>query len=191
VIVDARRRTTRHVHFSCSAITGSFSPDSRGVAIQNDCGAGGSLVFVRIDGSGKKAIASNSQDPVWGQGGLAFATFFGISRAETPSDSLRLLTRIGGRPRTLLKRQLPNVFPISWSANGRELLAMKAQHPLLITPSKRQVRMLSVQVTELDMLSRDGRFVLGVMDGNLVSVRSDTGAVTVLAQDGLYGSWTK
>ena len=123
--------------------------------------------------------------------GLAFATFFGIPRVENARDSLRLLKRIGGRTRTLLNRQLPNVIPIGWSANGRELLAEKAEHPLLIRPSKRQVRTLSVQLTELDMLSRDGRFVLGVMDGNLVSVRSDTGAVTVLAQDGLYGSWTK
>lgn len=89
----------------------------------------------------------------------------------------------------------PFLYPVEWSRDGHRLLAAQGEsdfalHALMIVPSTCRVTTLSPVFSQVDALSRDGNTILGVIDGDVVTVTAD-GAVTVLAHGAVNPSWTR
>jgi hypothetical protein len=197
-IVDVRRGTQVRVRFDCPAGDAAFSPGSRRVVVANGCTRDSALGIAHVDGSHKRTVARNGLAPAWGAGGLAYTKMFRGCAGCEPNGTLVLAARPGAPPRALLKHQDPIVLPIGWSADGRRLLAAhytgrtrtEAQ-PVLISPKSGQTRKLAPAMSEIAMIARDGSAVLGVLDGNVVSVAASDGEPTLLATGAASPSWTR
>jgi hypothetical protein len=182
-----RRRDLNLFTFSGGA---SFSPDGRHVAIavtpELDDRTEVRIYGAGIDDRNHSRWFAQGTDPLWGRGGIAFLG---------PNGALRLKPKSGAKSRPLAQQNLSGLHPTGWSKNGGRLLFEEdvVRGPILariISPSTGRVVTLPQDFDEVDALSRDGRHVLGVVDGNVVSV-TGTGRATVIARHANSPSWDR
>ena len=106
-----------------------------------------------------------------------------------------MVRHAGGQSRLLVPASTSVLYPLGWSAGGGRLLAAQGEteftlKALLITPSSGQVVTFAPTFSEIDGLSKNGRHVLGVVDGNVVTAAAD-GSSRVLASSASSASWTR
>ena len=73
------------------------------------------------------------------------------------------------------------------AAQGSSLAALQ---PVMIDPRTRTNRVVPQDFSELDGLSRHGKLILGVVNGNVVAATLP-GSVRVLATGAVTPSWTR
>ncbi len=184
VLYDVVRRRRRHLG---PVVSGgeSFSPESSRLAFQSNDVRENDLLVTNVATGKVRRLAQYAESPVWGRGGLAYI------QAKKPAG-LILKTR---RSRLLVPFDSSVMYPVEWSRDGRRLLAAKVSpqfplHAFLIAPSTRRITTLSPVFKEVDALSRDGTVVLGVINGDVVTVTA-SGTVTLLAHGADSASWTR
>jgi hypothetical protein len=184
-LIDLVQHTRRER--GCS---GSFSPDVARIAIGCDdvtpYSETRTLSIYNIHNRSFRGIGSGDL-PLWGTVGLAF----------TREKGLVLERKIGGHARLLVPNpsRTPFLYPVDWSLRGRTLLAADGREEfklkaLLVTLVSGRVVTLGPTFSEVDALSRRGRWVLGVTGGNVVAMRTD-GSTRILARHAVSASWTK
>jgi ATP phosphoribosyltransferase len=87
------------------------------------------------------------------------------------------------------------VLPLDWSADGSRLLAQVGGGPeptraVVITAATGAVKTLPLEFDDVVDFSRNGKRVLGIVGGDVVSVRLD-GATRVLARNANSPSWNR
>ena len=182
-LIDVRRRTARRVKAEGIYDGASFTPDGKAFTLNM-----GSFASARVAGdlrqvdpaTRKSRAIGEGDEPRWGTRGLAYNFY----------DELLLRKHLDERPETILDRE---AYPVDWSADGNRLLAWEesrlARQAVIIDLSPRRIRRVQEPIFPA-ALSRDGRKVLGEMDGDVVE-RSGDGAIRVLARDATHPSWTK
>jgi len=184
VVYDAvrhRRRFASRLVFFGGA---SFSPDSSRLAFESDGIRDNNVAVTSVSRLKVRSVIRDAGSPVWGRGGLAF------TREKRPAG---IVLRIRRSPLLVPFDFSADLFAVGWSRDGRRLLAAKNSPPLralLIAPATRQVTTLSPIFSTVDALSRDGNAILGVINGDVVTVTAG-GAVTVLAHGAVNPSWTR
>jgi hypothetical protein len=165
VVIDATTgaRTTL-LTGDFAAVT--FSPDSAQVAYTSfgpGSDVGGTLQVIDLATLTVRTLAEHASQPVWGPGGIAFATlahnsyrFANISLIQPDGSGLRRLTHAA-------PRQASGFFPIDWSADGRRLLAsyFGAGRPRAYGIDVVHGGARLIARVEPQALSRDGRVVIG------------------------------
>jgi WD40 repeat protein len=180
-----RRRTDLQTYRTGLAFTGaSFSVDSSRLAVELSDVRDTKLFLYRRGHRGFKSIV-RGMSPVWGRGGIAFSTDRG----------LELVPRLGAPKRLLVADTTASVQPVAWSAaSGRLLAARESSNgrakALLVTPATKRVVTFSQDFSEVDALSRDGKRVLGVVDGDVVAAAAD-GSSQMLAAGADNASWNR
>lgn len=185
-LFDLARRRRRDLHLDTFSGGASFSPDGRQVAIAVSPDLNHTEIQIQgggIDGGGHRRWFARGTDPLWGRGGIAFVG---------PNNGLRLKTKPGAKSRPLTQDH-GGLRPIGWSMNGAKLLFEEdvVRGPILariVRPSTGRVVTLPQHFDEVDAFSRDGRHVLGVVSGNVVSV-TPAGHMTILARRADSPSW--
>jgi len=180
--VARRRRLFRSPLLSFGGA--SFSPDSSHLVYQSSGIREDNLGVTSVTKIELRLLARNADTPVWGRGGLAF------TRSKKP-PGIALKTRRSSQ--LIVPFGFPSLlFAVDWSRDGRRLLAVRAPpvRALLVTPSTRQITTLSPTFSEVDALSRDGTTILGVINGDVVTVTA-SGTATVIAHGAVNPSWTR
>jgi hypothetical protein len=187
-VIDTRNRRRRDLD-QYSYGSGSFSPDGQRLALAiGDISLPHSSVFVYGMNSHKIRQAFHGGDAVqWGSGGLAYWNSKGLMLRRRPRSRPRLL--VAHPARAIIR-------PVDWSANGRRLLAQiqsapgEPRHAVIVNPKTRAAHVVPGAFEEVADLSRNGRRILGVMDGNVVAV-APNGHVRVLARDADSPGWNR
>jgi WD40 repeat protein len=184
-LFDVRRRRRRDLDRGFYA-GGSFSPDSSRLALAlGDARSQYPAVFLYGMRSRKTRLGFRRGNFVkWGRRGLAYAGPKGLMVRARPRGRSRLLFRHPPRA---------SVQPVDWSADGRWILAAVKRSSartlaVLIKKSSGERRTLPTAFAEVSDLSRSGKRVLGVVDGNVVSVHR-SGTLRVLARSADSPSW--
>jgi hypothetical protein len=163
---------------------GAFSPDGSRLVLAY----GGTdredptLRLIRI-GRKQRQVLWPGYNPVWGPTGIAAAGSPHLIRfAHAPGEAPHVIAHAAGSP-------------VGVSGNGRRILVGEGSpfvpnHALLVDPITMNAHRLSRDFQTVNGLSRDGRHILGVIDGAVVDVQRD-GHVKTLAEDGTQPSWTK
>lgn len=184
VVYDVVRRRRRFASRLVSFGGASFSPDSSRLAFESDGIRDNNVAVTSVSRLKVRSVIRDAGSPVWGRGGLAF------TREKRPAG---IVLKIRRSPLLVPFDFSAALFAVGWSRDGRRLLAAKNSPPLralLIAPASRQVTTLSPIFSTVDALSRDGNTVLGVINGDVVTVTAD-GAVTVLVRGAVNPSWTR
>lgn len=186
VLYDVVRHRRRHLGFVFFG-GASFSPDSSRLAFESDGIRENDLVIASVPNGKLGGLARYAGSPAWGRGGLAFTRRMKPGGLALKSRRSRPLVPLGASP---------FLFPVEWSREGRLLLAAEGQsqsalRALLVAPSTRQITTLSPTFSEVDALSRDGTAILGVINGDVVSVAAASGTATVIAHGAVNPSWTR
>jgi Tol biopolymer transport system component len=181
---DVRRHRRITIGFF---VTGeSFAPDSAHAVLEESDPKSSWLVTFAIPG-GQGMRLSGGMNPAWGAGGIAYERLAGIWLKPRVRSYGRLLVPQDGRS---------PLYPVGWSRDGRRLLVVAgvgeppALQALVITPTRHRMTTLSPGFSDIDALSRNGKRVLGVVNGNVVAVGLD-GSVRVLAQAADEPSWNE
>ena len=153
------------------------SPDGRSLvyaklASEDACGGRSSLYVAPAGGGRPRKVASGRGHafPVWGRAGIAFARISArecvarLWRIEPDGSRLRpILLRV---PRRYWGGAVYGLRPYAWFPGGRRLLVgLRTEwgdYAAVLDARTRAVRRLGPQV---DVLSRDGRFLLGTVAG--------------------------
>jgi hypothetical protein len=186
-LFDVKARRHRKLNAALFG-SGSFSPDSSRLALAlGDLDEDHSHVFLySLRRERFKKLRYQGDLLTWGRGGLAYYTGWGLEvRTRPRGRAHRLMAHPPGR----------SVRPWDWSAGGHVLLAEteKLYEPMravLIKPASGAVRTLPNSFSEVNDLSRNGKRVLGVIDGNVVSV-APNGSTRVLARGADSPSWNR
>ena len=185
-LFDLARRRRRDLDLFTFSGGPSFSPDGHhlAIAVSPELDRTEIRIYVAgIDAGNHSRWFARGTDPVWGRGGIAF---------RGPNNGLRLKPKRGAKSRPLTHTH-GGVYPICWSKKGDKLLFQEdvLRGPTLariVSPSSGRIVTLPQDFDEIDALSRDGRRVLGVVEGNVVSTTA-TGHMTVLARHADSPSW--
>jgi WD40-like Beta Propeller Repeat len=179
------RNHTQHRYWIDSLGGAAFSPDGSELLLAY--GGGDrylpTLHLFRIGKHGRHDLRTGGW-PVWSALGVAYF--------QDP-DRIRFAKRPEVRPHDVAHS---GRIPVAVSANGRRiLLGGSNQGPggyqaLLVDPITEKSHTLAPLFTSVNCLSRDGRHVLGVVDGNVVSVNR-RGTVRVLVPQAAQPSWNK
>lgn len=192
-LVDVAHRRRRIVALSDDFGGAAFSPDSRIALIVDSPINGGNTVLELGIGQRRLRQLASGTLPVWGRGGLAYEQDDGGKYDAATYSQVVLAHRLGGPTRTLI-RSTPGLSPVGWSADGTRLLAAQTTAtglaPLLLSPTTGASQTLPVALSAVDALSRDGRRVLGQLDGNVVTEGLD-GKIKILAHHATNPSWTQ
>jgi len=183
-LFDLARHRRRDLHLFTYSGGASFSPDGGQVAIAVSDEV--DSTELRVYRGGHSRRIARGTEPLWGRGGIAFLG---------PNGALRLKPKPGAKSRPLAQPTLGPLHPIGWSKNGGRLLFEEdvVRGPVtarIVSPSTGRVVTLPEQFDEVDALSRDGRHVLGVVGGNVVSATA-TSHATVLARHADSPSWDR
>jgi hypothetical protein len=186
-LIDAHTRRRRNLH-QFSYGSGSFSPDGSLLALAaGDISEPHSTVFVYGMRSHKTHRAFYGGDALqWGPSGLAYWNAKGLVLRRRPRTHARLL--VAHPPNASIR-------PVDWSANGKRLLAKielsdGTTRAVFVNPETRASHVVPAAFAAVDDLSRNGRRILGVMDGNVVAV-APNGHVRVLARNADSPSWNR
>jgi hypothetical protein len=183
-LFDVEKRAQRE--FAGFYGSGGFAPDSKRIAVGYDADGREQLGVYNIAHRAWRMIGEGDA-PAWGPGGLVFVRDRGLMLKETLAASAHLIR--GRQSATFL-------YPVDWSADGRTLLAAAgrtnefALKALLIRPHGATAVELAPTFSEVNALSKRGRWVLGTSGGNVVAT-GRSGKLRVLARGAAYPSWTK
>lgn len=164
-----------------------FAPDSDRIAVSyvDNPHQPNRLAVYNVERRTSKGIGAGDM-PAWGAAGLAFTRPKGLVLEAQPGGSARVLVPWDGRG---------FLYGVDWSEGGGRLLAARGTHEfslkaLLIAPGSGHVVTLAATFSEVDALSRHGRWVLGATGGDVVAMRAG-GETRVLARNASSASWTK
>jgi len=185
-IVEVRRHVRRFIGLGdgYDFEGATFSADGRRIVFDAAMLRGpGALLLLRPGGHTPEVAAGSVA--VWVRAGIVYST----------KHVVHVLRRPGARSRILYRSpsQLPGIFVISGSSDGRTVVAAQTLsdtqvQAVLIGPQTKVARPLSPVFSEIDGVSRHGERVLGVVGGNVVSVGRD-GRTSVLAPGAISPSW--
>ena len=187
ILIDLAHKSNRlFPRDDSSYVDASFAPDSSLVAFADPGDRSPDKIVVRdIYGHRTRRVATGDS-PVWGGGGLAYTAPAGIKRKTQLNQPAELLLSAGSSN---------YLYPVSWSKHGRRLLAARGPRQdqlqaLLIAPATHDLMTLPQTFSEVDALSRNGKLILGVVGGNVVTVRAD-GTMRTLAHGAVNATWTR
>jgi hypothetical protein len=164
-------------------VSGAFAPDGRRLLLAY----GGTdrelptLHLLRIGKSGRRDLWTGT-DPACGDRGIVAWGEQGIRYSRRPDTPPHYVSRVNGRPAAV-------------SGSGRRVLVIEQgyfgpPHAFLVNPLEERVRRLPQSFDTVNGMSRDGRHVLGVKDGNVIDVATD-GRVRALVNNAAEPSWNK
>lgn len=201
IAIDSGKRVTvdrgRHV------IGFSFSPTGEEIAWARKTGKltptlGGSDIYRgSTNGGGVRRLTHDrgSYKPMWGPRGIAFARFEPFTLLH-PRIELWQVRRDGEGLRRVSGK---NLAPFGWSDDGRRLLAYGetevTAYPFAVDPSSGNARTLirrSTPDVSTAAISRNGRWVLAWVDGELVQIPWAGGNLRVLVRGvGESADWSR
>ena len=183
-LIDVRTETKRHIRLPDDFSSAAFAPrHGRFVTCTAFERSTPQLTLFGSPGEAHEPLGDGCH-PVWGRKGLAF------------DRSRRILVRrhVRRKSRTLLRMDVPRLYPVDWSETGDRLLvfakpASFRAHAVVISLRSGHTRQSDATFTDIDDLSRDGREILGVAEGNVVKATVG-GTPRVLAYSAIFPSWS-
>jgi hypothetical protein len=182
-VIDVRSgKRLRTLEFDFQFDGASFSADDSAVVFLNGAERGTTLLLAQLDRKRTRTIATGA-GAVWVPAGIFFT-----------NGGIWLLRRPGSRERTVYKGHgSAFLSTVGASEDGRTVLVAEGptdhdQSPVLIASKSHATLSVPTVLTQVCGLSRHGRFVLGVTDGNVVVAARD-GTTRVVATGAISPSW--